>query len=112
MECLPQHRFYEKLAEQLIENNYGHGVERRNLSFSSSGDDVETTPTSDRNEHLTPTKKRRRLRGRLTKAVAQGWCAQCGDYKSKFVCSGCCESDRTESFFIARRSACAIALTS
>ena len=99
MERMAQSRFNEELAEQLIENNYGQGVEARNLSSSSSSEDNAQTSTSGRNEHLTPTKKGRRILGRFANSVAQGWCAGCRDYQSRFVCSGCHMDNETEIFY-------------
>ena len=94
---MPQHVFYEKLAEGLIDNKFGSSTFRR-VTSDSSIDDGCYVPTSGIKEHLSPTKRRRTCLGALTNAVFQGRYAVCQQFKSKFLCSGCRDKANLEYF--------------
>ena len=83
--------FYEWLAEELIDNNYGSispvRRRRRQNDGNPSPDAISNdgNPRSGINYHLTPTKKRRKGQ---ENHLGQGICVECGLKTSK-VCSGC-----------------------
>lgn len=98
--ALTQNRFYERLAEELVENTYDGtpvGGKRRRIE-EESWLEAEPIITSGRGEHLTPTKRMRRAGGALTGARAQGRCAVCSGFKSKFICSCCRDASSKEVF--------------
>lgn len=83
--------FYERLAEQLIDNEFG-SVQRRSQVVDVPGPDV---TKSGIGPHLTPTsRKRKRQDGTVSNCVLQGRCKMCRNgNKSKYVCSACTRSD-------------------
>lgn len=87
-------KFYEKLAEQLIDNTYG-GVHRRSQVVDVPAPDV---TQSGIGPHLTPTsRKRKRHNGTSTNCALQGRCKQCRNgNKSKYVCSACTGVDKPD----------------
>lgn len=85
-----QSGFYEKLAEELIENSYD-SIKRRSWnssegSESSSDEDF----SAGIGTHLAMTHKKRKLSdGSVSNALYQGRCRSCKRFKSKFQCSTC-----------------------
>ena len=91
-----EYDFYARLADEMIDNNLDQGYGTRNTSNSNA------SPTSTIVEpignlssgvgiHLTPTKKRRKMKGEITKFLQQDWCKECNQkkYKSTYICSEC-----------------------
>ena len=80
-----QAEFYLALAEEMIDNTYdqpnsartkqsGYESPRQSLFHHSTGMEI-----SGINAHLTPTKKKRKLKNRnSTKNAKQGYCYECG----------------------------------
>jgi hypothetical protein len=81
---LEQRSFYEKLADQLIDNTYDF-VSLRDRSTPEIPS-CNVTPRR-RDAHLTPTKRRRMFNGQLQAARAQGKCYICKVRKTTRICS-------------------------
>ena len=59
-------------------------------------DTIDGRVSSGTGVHLTPTKKRRRVRGQLTNFLMQDWCSDCFGgkvFKTTYVCSECRDVD-------------------
>ena len=107
---MQQHTFYERLAEDLIENTIGHVSVRRRLRFD---DEIEAPPTPRHGigAHLTPTRKRRKTTdGRESRFLAQRTCFHCKKRGCTLVCSTCrYEENKGEVFLCsAKKSSCFI----
>ena len=96
--------FYTKLAEEMIDNSLDttHTTRSRtsHLQFAtgppSTLDTLDGRVSSGIGVHLTPTKKRRCMRGEKTNYLQQAWCSDCMDpkvYKTTYVCSECRDVD-------------------
>ena len=96
--------FYTKVAEQMIDNTLDtlHRTRRRSQPIGVVAGSLPTLDTDDGwvssgiGVHLTPTKKRRIMKGQLTKYMQQDWYSDCiGDksFKTMFVCSECRDID-------------------
>jgi Transposase IS4 len=89
--AMEQRSFYEKLADQLIDNQFDY-VGLRDRSASSLVD-AKQILRSGRDVHLTPTKKRRKTKDGVTLTFAeQGRCTVCKFKKSTYICSSCADS--------------------
>jgi len=100
-----QKLFYERLAEELIDNRYdtiGNAPRQRareedvplqNTAFVS--------PRSGLHAHLTPTKKKRKTNnGGQTNYRFQAWCRECSNRKTTHLCSLCEDSDASNLVYI------------
>jgi hypothetical protein len=87
---MEQRSFYEKLADQLIDNQFDYvGLRDRSTSLI----DAKQILRSGRDVHLTPTKKRRKTKDGATLTFAeQGRCTVCKSKKSTYICSTCADS--------------------
>lgn len=92
---LSQAHFYEKLAEELIDNSFDQLARRS----SPPEEPVEISPFSGRGTLLTPTKRRRSVNGELAGHTAQGRCRVCTKYKSSYICGFCRDRRGLERFF-------------
>ena len=91
--------FYTKLAEEMIENTIdeAHSTRSRTSNLRvpdgppSCLDTIDGRVASGVGIHLTPTKKRRMTKGKLTNYIQQEWCSDCARedkrYKTTYVCS-------------------------
>jgi hypothetical protein len=95
-----QKKFYAHLAAELIDNNYD-GVSTRRRARADELEEPRQLLLHPRTGelrrgidlHLTPTKRRRVIRGNRTNYTFQGRCYLCKQ-KTMLVCSGC-EDDET-----------------
>ena len=96
--------FYSKLVEQMICNDIDTLITTRgraNCNAIATGppsilDTIDGRVSSGTGVHLTPTKKRRRVRGQLTNFLMQDWCSDCFGgkaFKTTYVCSECRDVD-------------------
>ena len=90
-----QAAFYLALAEEMIDNTYDTPNQTRsqNNGYESPNESLFDHATgaarSGINAHLTPTKKKRKLKnGMLTNHAKQGYCHECGR-KTRWNCSKC-----------------------
>ena len=93
-----QRELYLRLSEELIDNTHGRIFARNNRPCKGlEEDDVDThgglitcdgSVRSGLGIHLTPTKKKRKLHGKTTPYLKQGYCKVC-KRKTKYVCSLC-----------------------
>jgi hypothetical protein len=87
---MEQRSFYEKLVNQLIDNQYDY-VSMRDPCTSLV--DAKQILRSGRDVHLTPTKKRRKTKDGVTLIFAeQGRCTVCKSKKSTYICSSFADS--------------------
>lgn len=88
--CMVDQRdFYNKLTEQLIDNNFDYvGCRERQDVGNESAAVVDGNVRSGIDVHLTPTKKRRTCKGQRTQYLLQGKCLVCGTKTTK-ECSFC-----------------------
>jgi hypothetical protein len=92
-----QKEFYSLLAEELIDNTYDEGLaarrRRRRLPGNTSPTLAQGTglPRGGVHSHITPTKKKRKVRGQVTSYLVQGWCTQCVK-KTTSGCSDCVDA--------------------
>ena len=79
-------QFFEGLAEELIDNEYdGRSIRRRSPPQSDESRRRTLDPTS----HLSPSKRKRKLKdGTVTRNTMQGRCGIC-DRKTSYVCNTC-----------------------
>lgn len=91
---MPPNKFYEKLAEQLIDNEYDTIITRSHVM------DVPLTNITESGigPHLTPTSRKRKLQdGTPSNCALQGRCKMCRNgTKSKYVCSACTSSNASD----------------
>jgi hypothetical protein len=80
-----QREFYERLAQELIDNSFDS---LRTRERPSDSENVSPNLPTEREAHLTPTKKKRKVDGRETCFLQQGRCKMCGS-KTTQICSGC-----------------------
>lgn len=92
--------FYESLTEEMIDNKFDevHNTRKRRLEESDGVSNLDTRDgyvASGVGVHLTPTKKRRCVKGELTNYIQQDWCKGCtGErFKTIYVCLMCREQD-------------------
>jgi hypothetical protein len=85
---MDQRSYYETLEDQLINNSFDFAGRR---DRSAPLVDPQEVMRSGRDVHLTPTKKRRKVKGRgeVSSFAAQGRCTACKQNKSTYVCSLC-----------------------
>ena len=85
--------FYEALAGEMIDNNmdtYGtRNTSTANVQAPATFVEADGHVASGIGIHLTPTKKRRKQKGEVTKYLQQDWCPECRKFKSTYVCSVC-----------------------
>ena len=86
--CRSQKDYYAKLADQLIDNSFD-AIGLRNQPCSDN--DKPANPLAyGTGIYLTPTNKRRKINGNVSKAVHQARCKICKLHKkSKYLCSEC-----------------------
>jgi Transposase IS4 len=91
---LEQKKFYEVLAEELIDNNFDAiGIRERHRFANESEAMLNGQPRSGIGIHLTPTKKKRRTKdGDFKSGLRQGRCLVCRR-KTTMVCSQCKDMD-------------------
>ena len=98
--------FYTKLAEEMIGNTLDQAqrTRARTSPIRDASGPPSTLHTSDGRVssgvgvHLTPTKKRRKIHGKMTNYMQQDWCSDCigveeTKYKTTYVCSVCRDID-------------------
>jgi hypothetical protein len=88
-----QKEFYCLLAEELIDNTYddeGLASRRRRPHDGTSPTIAQGTgiPRGGVHSHITPTKRKRKVRGQVSTYLAQGRCTQCSK-KTTSCCSDC-----------------------
>jgi hypothetical protein len=85
---MDQRSFYEKLADQLINNSFDFAGRRDRSAPLVNPQEV---MRSGRDVHLTPTKKRRKAKGReeASSFAAQGRCTVCKQNKSTYLLIVC-----------------------
>jgi len=87
--------FYTLLADEMITNTLDEGRRMRNRYGSPTNESptrligTDGRINSGIGVHLTPTRKRRKMGGEVTKFLSQDWCPECKDYKTTYVCSIC-----------------------
>ena len=93
-----QKEFYTLLAEELIDNSYdteGLAARRRRSIHGPGGSPTfaEGTgvPRGGVYSHITPTKKKRKVKGEVSKYLRQGRCTQCSK-KTTSCCSDCVDA--------------------
>ena len=86
-----QREFYEDLAFSLIENRYDTIGLRKRTGTTNNFVVLPARRTSGVGVHLTPTKKRRKRNGMVTKHARQNNCRVCKTKKTTHVCSVCSE---------------------
>jgi hypothetical protein len=97
--CETQKEFYSLLAEELIDNTYDdEGLIARRRRNQEDGTDISPLlyrgsgmPRSGVNSHITPTKRKRTVKGQQTSYLMQGRCTQCSK-KTTSCCSDCVDS--------------------
>jgi hypothetical protein len=86
---MTQREFYERLAEELIDNDYEKVSLRRRSSDAMAVSPY--IPKSGRSIHLTPTKSKRSCKGVPTRYAQQGKCQVC-KRKTTHICSECIDA--------------------
>ena len=95
---MSQSEFYERLASELIENEYDRVGTRSAHLHAQSPIPGKVFLRSGTREHLTPSKKKRKAHGRISNAVEQGRCKVCHVKKSKYLCSACVDASKDNIF--------------
>ena len=93
-----QREFYLRLSEELINNTHGRifahnirpfmGLEEDDVEAHGGSITCDGLVRSGLGIHLTPRKKRRKVHGKTTPYLKQGYCKVC-KRKTKYVCSLC-----------------------
>ena len=93
------HEYYGTLAEELIDNSFDRvGLRERNSPLDATSAASKEQATSGAYEHPTPTKKRRKLNGKITSYRMQQRCCICG-LKTTYVCSTCDDENEKQVYF-------------
>ncbi len=91
-----QKEFYTLLSEELIDNTYDYEGQRprRTANDSSASPTLAPgtgVPRGGVNSHITPTKKRRKIKGEVSSYLKQGRCTECS-IKTTSCCSDCVDA--------------------
>jgi hypothetical protein len=94
--CETQKEFYTLLSEELIDNTYDlEGQRPRRTAQDSTASPTlhkaTGVPRGGVHSHITPTKKKRMVKGEVSKYLHQGRCTQCS-MKTTSCCSDCVDA--------------------
>lgn len=94
-----QSEFYSTLAQQLIDNSYDYTTTRGYDAGPQAAEESRAYAngdlTSGIDAHLTPTKRRKVVKGKESKFAKQNRCHVCKEGYTTFVCSECRREDPT-----------------